>query len=774
MISHRARFATSREVQAWARAEYSHADWAIRRALRSTTGRTLARCMQIVRSAARVGVVLLCALAPARAEGVWSPASTECKQFTWTADDAGDAQPAITLGPGEIMLTAEIAGTTLVSLYRMPSGVSSADPSVTGELVASFATTNRSPIFAAVNGGQVIDLEVSAAGDGGSLMVCAAGYGGAGSISAEVGSGHAVAAAPASSPITVAITASRTSGLPPLLVHFETYSATDAGSFDSFHDMYCQWDFDDVGSGNHPAGDESSRNAELDSTIAAHVFEAAGTYDVVASCTDPDGNLDTDTTTITVSAWAGADTTCIATVLPVAGADGCPAGSSAYASPANDFDADVATNIGAGKRLLFRRGESYAHNAVTNIALAGPGMVGGYGSGSQVTLTGSGNVFRCNSAGTADDWRFVDFTAGDIGAGNAFVTASNGATHRCAHWLVKNVTGTGGSLWARAWNPVGAGNNYPNDVPGIVDTTWDGGGASAGNNTIYMPNTRMVIMGSTLSQPDPDIEHTIRVSITRGGYIGHNSVTCPNDTSRHCLKLHAGLHGSNPPNAPEASSFVSIVHNTFTALSTSAAIMVDIGPEDTDENWVDHVAVSGNLFVASSSTQKMIRLAITGYGWVRNSFFNMTGMTSGMTGIKWEQRSGNPTDIPDTLACTHNTGFDDDAGTTPTLCWFFASQTAAPRYGDNNLFVGDGTLTADTTESGEDSAQTGSTTIDSNDCASDPFATCPPVTFADWRIANGSAADDQGFADAVHASGDWEGDAHCATPDSGADEEAGC
>jgi hypothetical protein len=78
----------------------------------------------------------------------------------------------------------------------------------------------------------------------------------------------------------------------------------------------------------------------------------------------------------------------------------------------SDFDSAMTTYIGTGKRLLFRRGETFVADANGDIDVDGPGIVGAYGSGAKpiVQLGESYAAFRLSGPTTPniDDWRIMD------------------------------------------------------------------------------------------------------------------------------------------------------------------------------------------------------------------------------------------------------------------------------------------------------------------------------------------------------------------------------
>ena len=97
----------------------------------------------------------------------------------------------------------------------------------------------------------------------------------------------------------ISVDASILSGPAPLGVMFEGLSTTATTVTNEFDELYYSWDFDDVSSSfdNKPS-DNANKSI---GPVACHVFDTAGTYDVVLTVRDIYGNVDTETVQITVT-----------------------------------------------------------------------------------------------------------------------------------------------------------------------------------------------------------------------------------------------------------------------------------------------------------------------------------------------------------------------------------------------------------------------------------------------------------------------------------------
>ena len=140
----------------------------------------------------------------------------------------------------------------------------------------------------------------------------------------------------ASGEITAALVPSRVSGVAPLYVFFDATATTAVATSRPFHELEYQWDFGDAASGSWtstPGMPNLSRN-QATGPMAAHVFEAPGTYTVNLTVLDGAAAA-TRSVQITVTdpntVFAG-NTLCVGNSQPVAGSGGCPAGAAVLQS----------------------------------------------------------------------------------------------------------------------------------------------------------------------------------------------------------------------------------------------------------------------------------------------------------------------------------------------------------------------------------------------------------------------------------------------------------
>lgn len=197
--------------------------------------------------------------------------------------------------------------------------------------------------------------------------------------------------------VTLAGVLSRSSGISPLTVWFDSTGTTDSdfsGNFVVFQDGNWLWNFADTqssGKGNWSNGAQSAYSGKNLATggIAAHMYlvpDGAGdqTYTPVVTYTNPSGTVTAACTPGTVqvfdptgtNGWPGTATTCYANSTI---GSGCPAGASQVTGQLT-----VPSLAVTNKRVLFKCGDTFTTNGVT--VSGTKGSIGAYG-GCQNTTT---------------------------------------------------------------------------------------------------------------------------------------------------------------------------------------------------------------------------------------------------------------------------------------------------------------------------------------------------------------------------------------------------
>jgi hypothetical protein len=459
------------------------------------------------------------------------------------------------------------------------------------------------------------------------------------------GGGSGGGAAPLGYPETPgSFFASRTSGVAPLAVVFTAAQAVMNGSnapivqppdgdYGSFH---YAWSFGDPGSGTWPTSGKSRNTAT--GCVAAHVYEAPGSYTAQLTVTDAAGAQTVYAQVITVSAFAGT------TYYVAAAGDDANAGtdpSTPWRTAAKAL-ASVATNV----RILFRRGETFASSGPNVVNVDGPGILGAYDAGARPVIQVSGT----NSWLTLrrPDWRVMDLEITGPGAsslGSAVTLDPAVGVHRS---LLLN-------LRCSAFHtPIGW-----SDFPTMYSDPHDGNVVagceipSAVLNGMFVGGERLAILGTTVQNAAG--EHLLRIWQASRAVVSHNLLENPTVA---VIKLHGPQAGQGR----RQTRFVVVSDNVL----RGKAIATAIGPQDAgkDERLSD-VVFERNRTTALANHQ----FALTVWArrvTVRNNLFVAAGATPFYVAVA-VQRQG-PEPPPENVHVYHNTVYRADAGTTLRVC----------------------------------------------------------------------------------------------------------
>lgn len=365
--------------------------------------------------------------------------------------------------------------------------------------------------------------------------------------------GYAPTVASGTSTITPSIVEARSSGVAPLSVFFDA-SGTTAVSLTSkpFHELVYVWSFGDTAGGatwTYGARAGLSKNQAF-GPVASHVFETAGSYTVTLTVFhyDSGGTMSSASTTKSITV-TDADTYFSGTNTIVFATDGVFTGkpTGAQEVTTSDYATAINTYRGTGKRLLFKKGQTFTATADATINVDGPGIVGAWGTGAIPKFQPSAGMssaiqMSTPTTPTIKDWRLMDIEIDcqDVAKGirygggidqtlllrlNIHNLASTGVTGDDQGLDYANTHGTpGNAIW---------------DQLAIVDSTINtvnGGVATAGMTAIYIAAKRVTYMGNTFDNVNGG-EHVIRTPYVGGGVISNNYLARP-DAPKHCLKLH--------------------------------------------------------------------------------------------------------------------------------------------------------------------------------------------------------------------------------------------
>lgn len=187
-------------------------------------------------------------------------------------------------------------------------------------------------------------------------------------------------------PIIPSVTVTRTTGKASLAVGFDATGTVSGYTTNPSHDLFYAWSFGDVAGETWAYGATVGldKNAAF-GPIAGHVFKSAGSFNWQCIIIDGRGNTATSSGTVTVSAWAEADTIYIANgTLPVSGVGGAGVGATYY----NETTwSGVVSRWAANKRIMLKRGDTWA--CTSNGYIPDGCEINSYGTGTHATVTSS-------------------------------------------------------------------------------------------------------------------------------------------------------------------------------------------------------------------------------------------------------------------------------------------------------------------------------------------------------------------------------------------------
>ena len=445
-----------------------------------------------------------------------------------------------------------------------------------------------------------------------------------------------------------AVIPSRLSGVAPLAVFFEAPVTTATATAQPFHDLEYTWDFADplgspVNGANWNAGSRtgaSSRNAAT-GPVAAHVFERPGTYNVILTVTDGTNTVTNNCTNILVEdpdvRFAGSSTICIgATSTPIQGQGGCPA-NALTPPPQPNFATAVNTYATTGKRVLLKRGDTFATNnpsataTLAAITRPGPGIIGAFGAGAapvvQVPAIATVydfpilNLSSRSTPGTSD-WRVMDLELSganvpDNGINCVPPSAGGPATPVPPCNKVMGI-GTAGGIHEITFlrlnihdthngiqfadgvldfqntqaNPLYRGHTMFGEVA-IVDTSVLRTIGGNGGVTVSFSANRFSMLGSVLDDSMWS-EHIIRVFYLNKGVLSNNTLSRQAPT-KGIIKLHGPTWCA--PGSPTASSGKCTTTSTGYATGTTPH-----GLGGAAGGFTEQIVISDNKMVAENNT----------------------------------------------------------------------------------------------------------------------------------------------------------------------------
>jgi hypothetical protein len=196
----------------------------------------------------------------------------------------------------------------------------------------------------------------------------------------------------------------------------------------------------------------------------------------------------------------------------------------------SDFDAAIAAHQGTGRRLLFRRGETFNTTGTAAVSAAGPGIVGAFGTGNRPIIS-AGTAYDALISMTGADWRYMDLEFSGNGTSRAAVFNSGVAQNTL---LRLNMHNTGGGVYIADFNSADQMAMHDCAIAGIGNSGYGG----------YLFLQRASIQGNSITPGDSGV-HGLRFPRLVKGVVSNNYFGHTGGTGQQ-IKLHAANPFGNP------------------------------------------------------------------------------------------------------------------------------------------------------------------------------------------------------------------------------------
>ncbi len=440
----------------------------------------------------------------------------------------------------------------------------------------------------------------------------------------------------------VALQLSRASGPAPLSIFFDGSGTRSTSYPRGFHDLHHDWRFDDPGSSRPSAT----------GPLAGHVFERPGRYLVRLTATDPDGLTESAVYPITVEdpdvVFAGVKTVCFSNSNEF---EGAPRG--AVRVVTDSFDT-AASHVAAGRRLLFRRGDTFRSNRSLVVVGGSPTSLGAFGPGKNPDRNGKfENNPRIVSDGAiplllrGSDIRIADLAFSEKpGKESVSAIRAQSQTDRC---LILRVATEGYS------NPIVISQEVvmKSKLPAHKEFTLaDSVLRNARGDLVQMGGIEASVQGNTLTRSLSG--HVLKMTFVRKVVIDGNILAQPAAGS-HALQIHSLRDAAAKKVYGDASQEIVVRVNEIRG---DAARLMMLGPRDKASNEVvREILVEKNRFLSERNvlTQLYVNGADT---TIQNNLFLSQRATKGraLYGISITRRGIEP--IPSGVRVFHNTFYD--------------------------------------------------------------------------------------------------------------------
>lgn len=555
--------------------------------------------------------------------------------------------------------------------------------------------------------------------------------------------------------ITVSLAQSRTSGVAPLNVHFDATGTTSTETSRPFHELEYRWDWDDDANETYSGGKTGA--------VACHVFDQPGTYTVALMVEEEDGSTASDTVSITVTnpdtVFATTDTICFSNDTDFTGA---PTGATEVTTA--DFDAACATYLADGKRLLFKRGDTFTASTGTTLDFNTSAVsIGAFGTGTSpdargiftnnplVNVAFDGPPLRLGSTNNEClDTRVSDLEFAYTGGG--IVSSLTTMDWRSENLLFYRCKAAG---FVTMFN---LGHEIPDlntiDLNRYICVA-NGDYSDLRNYGVYWSGNDTAVLNNSFVRTDfstTDHEHVLRFPVWTKLVVSGNYLAGPNDD-----KSTSTLRARTYATEADVSEYAVYSDNEL-AVTITWALHLGTGSASRDERVRD-VLVERNFFevIDDARTQNFgtsIQVTCTEVT-IRNNKFGMLSTTvTEVTGIAIQQRGPGTELTPTGVSVYHNTY---NSSVTWTRCYF----VNASAHTGGNVPVTNNLLYAP--NCGDFREAVNSATAANNYTGATPDF----VSASDWNIGASSGAIEYGTPVAVRT--DYDGDARDLTlPDAGA------
>lgn len=447
--------------------------------------------------------------------------------------------------------------------------------------------------------------------------------------------------APSGSSIRVSATASRLSGVAPLTVFFDARGTTADGIARPFHDLEYRWDFGDPAGGAWSNGSRpgvSSRN-HATGAVSAHVFEKPGRFQVSLTVTQGAHTAKNDCLRVDVLDpdvyFGGQRTVCLS---GDGNFEGCPQGAQEVVVPSRNFAHALRDYAAAGKRILFRRGETWHAPAPGILRSTGPGILGAFGTGARPKIAASADseapILQLSSPTSPGikDWRVADLEFDGNGhAGRQAIKAEGGINQLSLLRLHMHGVRNGLMLSSHLldWhnrNPRSAGHGLWDEIA-LVDSTTNNITGSRGGYSVYASAHRFMLLGNGLNN-DGGGEHTVRLPSIVAGVISNNTMQGQGSAAggKHAFTLRAAVHGSGGVEGGEDTRWVMVTDNKFVG-SIGSDWTVTYQPQASADERIVDVVTERNWFVAGGGARgtQFALVLFARDQTIRNNLFDTSG-----------------------------------------------------------------------------------------------------------------------------------------------------